>query len=248
MDVIKYNCLVVDDEPIARKIIINYIRELPMLQLAEESINALNAIDYLRTNNNIDIIFLDINMPNLSGLQLLKIIQPQQPVIFTTAYSEYAVESYDLNAADYLLKPFSFERFTKAVFKAVDAIKKSKPSSSTNLHEKKPPFFIKSDGKNFPVSIDDILYCEAMKNYTMVRLKDGQKLMPLMPLSRFEVLLSEAGGDFIQVHRSFLISKKYITAVSANQVSINKIDIPIGVQFKEKFFRSIGMKDNQVGS
>ena len=247
MDAVKYNCLVVDDEPIARKIIINYIRELPLLHLAEESINALNAIDYLRTNNNIDIIFLDINMPNLSGLQLLKIIQPQQPVIFTTAYSEYAVESYDLNAVDYLLKPFSFERFTKAVYKAVDAIKKTQPNAGNIIDENKPPFFIKSDGKNYPISIDDILYCEAMKNYTMVRLKDGQKLMPLIPLSRFEVLLSEAGGDFIQVHRSFLISKKYITAVAANQVSINNFEIPIGVQFKEKFFRAIGMKDNQVG-
>ena len=239
MEALKYNCLVVDDEPIARKIIINYIQKLPLLQLAGESINALNAIDYLRTNNNIDIIFLDINMPNLSGLQLLKIIQPQQPVVLTTAYSEYAVESYDLNAVDYLLKPFSFERFTKAVYKAVDTIKKSQSSAGNKVDDKKPPFFIKSDGKNYPVSIDDILYCEAMKNYTMVRLKDGQKLMPLIPLSKFEIVLAEAGGDFIQVHRSFLLSKKHITAVAANQVSINKYEIPIGVQYKEKFYRSI---------
>ena len=245
MDAVKYNCLVVDDEPIARSIIVNYISKLPLLQLAGESINALGAIDYLRTNNNIQIIFLDINMPNLSGLQLLKILQPQQPVIFTTAYSEYAVESYDLNAVDYLLKPFSFERFAKAVYKAVDFINKSLPATGNTPDEKKSPFFIKSDGKNYPVSIDDILYCEAMKNYTMVRLKDGQKLMPLIPLSRFEVLLSEAGGDFIQAHRSFLVSKKYITAVTPHQVTIDKFEIPIGVQFKEKFFRAIGMKDGQ---
>jgi len=245
MDALKYNCLVVDDEPIARKIIINYIEKMSLLHLAGESINALSAIDYLRTHNNIQLIFLDINMPNLSGLQLLKIIQPQQPVIFTTAYSEYAVESYDLNAVDYLLKPFSFERFTKAVYKAIDAIKKAQPNSGSNIDEIKSPFFIKSDGKNYPVPIDDILYCEAMKNYTMVRLKDGQKLMPLIPLSRFEVSLVEAGGDFIQVHRSFLISRKYITAVTPNQVTINKFEIPIGVQFRERFFRAIGMKDSQ---
>ena len=244
MELSKYNSLVVDDEPIARQIIINYIKKLPLLELACESINALNAIDCLRTNNKIDIIFLDINMPNLSGLDLVKIIQPSQPVIFTTAYSEHAVESYDLNAVDYLLKPFSFERFTKAVYKAIDAIKKSQHSPAVNGDEKKPPFYIKSDGKNYPVSIDDILYCEAMKNYTMVRLKDGQKLMPLMPLFRFEELLCEAGGDFLQVHRSFLISKKYITAVAPNQVSIDRFDIPIGVQFKEKFLKAIGMKDN----
>jgi DNA-binding LytR/AlgR family response regulator len=117
MELKTYKCLVVDDEPIARKIIINYLEQMPFLQLAAERINALSAIDYLRTHNDVHIIFLDINMPNLSGLQLLKIIQPQQPVIFTTAYSDYAVESYELNAVDYLLKPFSFERFTKAVYK-----------------------------------------------------------------------------------------------------------------------------------
>jgi DNA-binding LytR/AlgR family response regulator len=240
----KYNCLVVDDEPIARKIIVNYIEQMPFLQLAGESINALNAIDQLRTKNNISIIFLDINMPNLSGLQLLKIIQPHQPVIFTTAYSEYAVESYELNAVDYLLKPFSFERFTKAVYKAVDAIKGSHQKHRDISIEKSPVIFIKSDGKNYPVPLDDILYCEAMKNYTMVIVKNEGKLMPLIPLSKFETILSEAGGEFIQVHRSFLISKKHITAVTPNNVIINKFEIPIGMQFRERFFKVIGMKDN----
>ena len=244
MELKTYSCLVVDDEPIARKIIITYIEQMPLLQLAAERINALGAIDYLRTNSDVQIIFLDINMPNLSGLQLLKIIQPQQPVIFTTAYSDYAVESYELNAVDYLLKPFSFERFTKAVYKAIDGIKKPYKNAYEISHEKRPDFFIKSDGKNYPVLLDDILYCEAKKNYTMVILKNEQKLMPLIPLSKFETLLSEAGGEFIQIHRSFLISKKHIAAITANSVTINKFEIPIGVQFKERFFKSIGMKDN----
>jgi DNA-binding LytR/AlgR family response regulator len=240
----KYSCLVVDDEPIARKIIINYIEQMPLLRLAAEHINALNAIDHLRTQNDVNIIFLDINMPNLSGFQLMKIVQPQQPVIFTTAYAEYAVESYEVNAVDYLLKPFSFERFTKAVYKAVDAIKKSSKSPPEAASERRHVFFIKSDGKNYPVFLDDILYCEAMKNYTMVVLNNGQRLMPLVPLSKFETLLSEAGGEFIQVHRSFLISRKHITAITSNNVIINKVEIPIGVQFKERFFKAIGMKNN----
>jgi len=244
MDPEKYNCLVVDDEPIARKIIINYIEQMPSLVLAAESINALSAIDHLRTIGNIDIIFLDINMPNLSGLQLLKIVQPQQPVIFTTAYAEFAVESYELNAVDYLLKPFSFERFTKAVYKAIGVINNSQKNSSQITSDKRQIIFIKSDGKNYPVSIDDILYCEAMKNYTMVILRNEQKLMPLIPLSKFEALLSEAGGGFIQIHRSFLISMKHITAVTPNNVIIDKFEIPIGVQFKERFFKVIGMKDS----
>lgn len=244
MELKKYNCLVVDDEPIARKIIVNYIKDMPLLQLSAECINALSAIDYLRAPNDIDIIFLDINMPNLSGLQLLKIIQPQQPVIFTTAYSEHAVESYELNAVDYLLKPFSFERFTKAVYKAVDVIKNSYKNTNAIADGKGHIFFIKSDGKNYPVFLDDILYCEAMKNYTMVIIKNGQKLMPLIPLSKFETLLLEAGGAFIQVHRSFLISRKHITAIGPSSVTIDKFEIPIGVQFKERFFKAIGMKDN----
>jgi DNA-binding LytR/AlgR family response regulator len=243
MEFEKYNCLVVDDEPIARKIIINYIEQMPLLKFEAEQINALNTIDYLRAANNINIIFLDINMPNLSGLQLLKIVQPQQPVIFTTAYAEYAVESYELNAVDYLLKPFSFERFTKAVYKAIDAITKTSRPVKEIAVEKRNVFFIKSDGKNYPVYIDDILYCEAMKNYTMVILKNEQKLMPLVSISKFESLLSDAGGDFIQVHRSFLISRKQISSISSNSVTIDRFEIPIGVQFKENFFKTIGMKE-----
>ena len=244
MELEKYNCLVVDDEPIARKIIINYIEQIPILQLAAERINAFTTIDYLRTNGDVDIIFLDINMPNLSGLQLLKIIQPRQPVIFTTAYAEYAVESYELNAVDYLLKPFSFERFTKAVYKAVDVIKHFGKNTHEPAKENSLPLYIKSDGKNYPVVLDDILYCEARKNYTMVVLKSEQKLMPLISLSKFEALLSEAGGEFIQIHRSFLIAKKHITAVTRNNVTIHKSELPIGVQFRETFFKAIGMKDN----
>jgi DNA-binding LytR/AlgR family response regulator len=245
MTVAKYKCLVVDDEPIARKIIVNYIEQMPLLILAAERINALSAIDYLRGPDTVDIIFLDINMPNLSGFQLMKIVQPLQPVIFTTAYSEYAVESYELNAADYLLKPFSFERFTKAVYKAVDIIESSNKKGQEVVTDKKPDFFIKSDGKNYPVLLEDILYCEAKKNYTMVILKNEQKLMPLVPLSKFETILQEAGGEFVQVHRSFLISKRYITAITASSVTVNKFEIPIGIQFKERFLEEIGIKDKK---
>jgi DNA-binding LytR/AlgR family response regulator len=240
----KYNCLVVDDEPIARKIIINYIEQTPFLQLGGECIQAFSAIDHLRNHDDIHIIFLDINMPNLSGMQLLKILKPQQPVIFTTAYAEYAVESYELNAVDYLLKPFSFERFTKAVYKAVDMIKWPGQNINESINKKGPDLFVKSDGKSYPVFLDEVLYCEAMKNYTQVVLTNGQKLMPLIPLSKFETLLWQAGGGFVQVHRSFLVSKKHIVAVAANTVTVGKYEIPIGVHFRENFFKTIGMKQN----
>ena len=241
----RYKCIIIEDEPLAQNILKRYIADHPSLELAAVCNDAMEAQTKL-TRQTIDLLFLDINLPKLSGINFIKTLLHPPLIIFTTAYPEYAVEGFELNAVDYLLKPFSFERFTKAVYKAVDTIKKSQSSAGNKVDDKKPPFFIKSDGKNYPVSIDDILYCEAMKNYTMVRLKDGQKLMPLIPLSKFEIVLAEAGGDFIQVHRSFLLSKKHITAVAANQVSINKYEIPIGVQYKEKFYRAIGMKDNQV--
>ena len=242
MEIQKYHCLVVDDEPIARNIIKTYILQTPMLTLAAEIKSALEAIDYLRSDNRVDIIFLDINMPHLSGLQFLKIVQPQQAIIFTTAYSEYAVESYELNAVDYLLKPFSFERFTKAVYKAVGGIAKSGKINQEGSISQRPVIYIKSDGKNYPVPVDEILYCEAMKNYTLVVLKNEQKLMPLIPLSKFESFVSQAGGEFIQIHRSFIISRKHITAITPTNVIIQKFELPIGVQFKEKFFKIIGIK------
>lgn len=192
-----------DNEPIARRIIVACIGQLPLLQLAAECANALSAIDYLKKQDNNHLIFLDINAPNLSGLQLLKILHPQQPVIFTTAYGEHAVESYELNAVDYLLKLFSFELFAKAVYKAVDVIRSANKSSVETTDKKRPIVFIKPDGKNYPVFVDDILYCEAMKNYTRVMLKYEQKVPPLVSLSKFETLLTEAGGGFIQIHRSF---------------------------------------------
>jgi DNA-binding LytR/AlgR family response regulator len=239
----KYHCLVVDDEPIARKIITNYIAQLPFLTLAAEQVNALDTIEYLRSSGTADIICMDINMPHLSGLQLLKIVQPKQPVIFTTAYAEYAVESYELNAVDYLLKPFSFERFTKAIYKAIDALKKKGETLNRVENDIRPSVFIKSDGKNYPILLDDILYCEARKNYTMVVLHNERKLMPLIPLSKLESLLLEAGGDFIQVHRSFLISKKHITSITPTTTMVQQYEIPLGLQFRDKFFKLIGMKD-----
>ena len=243
MEVEKYKCLVVDDEPIARKIISGYIDQMPLLALAAEQINALNAIDYLRKHE-VDIIFLDINMPNLSGIQLLKVLQPQQPVIFTTAYAEHAVESYELNAVDYLLKPFSFERFTKAVYKAVDAINSIQKRVVESEAEQRPSLFIKSDGKSYPVFVDEILYCEARKNYTMVVLKNEHRLMPLIPLTKFELVLSEMSGSFIQVHRSFLVNKSHIISVTSSKVLVSKYEIPIGIQFKVKFYKAMGIKEN----
>lgn len=238
-----YKCLIVDDEPIARKIVQGYIDQLPNLECSVQAKNAIEALEILNNDPGIEIVFLDINMPNLSGMSLVKILATPPKIIFTTAYSEHAVESYEINAVDYLLKPFSFERFAKAAFKAVDLIEKSKAGPT---HEMKTAeeqlLFIKSDGRNYPVSPNEILYCEARKNYTRIVLKNDKTYLPLIPLSKFEDELKAVSSSFIRVHRSFIVSSKEIVSVSASQVFIGKYKIPLGEQYKMIFFERIGIR------
>lgn len=226
----KIKCLVVDDEPIAREIVATYLKQSTDLEWFGECKNALEAIEILQSNNDIGIVFLDINLPNLSGISMLKILKMYPQIIFTTAYHEYAVESYELDAVDYILKPFSYERFTKAVFKAVNRIENIKLNS---------PIQIKSDGKIHFIDKDDILFCEAMRNYTRVFLKNGVKLMPLISLSKFGKELFIEDTNFIKVHRSFIVAKNHITFIKLNVIMINDYKVPIGIQFKEEFMKSI---------
>lgn len=239
----KIKCLIVDDEPIARKIIKNYIDQIVFLENAGECKNGIEALDILAKNKEIQIVFLDINMPNLNGLSMAKIIKNNISIIFTTAYSEYAVESYDVNAIDYLLKPFSFERFTTAVFKAIE--KQKNNFILPDIQEEKPEnkkIFIKADGKNHSIKLDEILYCEAMKNYTKIVLANGIFLKSLITFSKIEQDLIKENDNFLRIHRSFLISKSHISSINSNFVFINKFEIPIGPQYKESILKIIGLK------
>ncbi len=232
----KYKCIIVEDEPIARKIMRHYIEQLPMLENIGEFKNAIEALEFINKVPTINIIFLDINMPQLSGMSLAKLINKNIYVVFTTAYSSYAVESYEINASDYLLKPFTFERFTKAVFKILElnkqhALINSKEEIFTSpLNE---TIFIKSEGKKFPVVLDSIMYCEADKNYTIIVLQNGDKLTPLLALSKIESELLNDSKEFVRVHRSFIVSKKYITAIARNYLLIGEYKIPIGELYKD---------------
>ncbi|MCE3229445.1 MAG: DNA-binding response regulator [Bacteroidetes bacterium] len=237
-----YNCLIVDDEPIARKIVQAYIEKLPNLECTVQAKNAIEALEILNKDPGIEIVFLDINMPNLSGMSMAKILNTPPKIIFTTAYTEYAIESYEINAVDYLLKPFSFERFAKAAFKAIDLIEKSKTGLTPEIKTEEQQIFIKSEGKNYPVSVNDILYCEAKKNYTKIVLKNDKTYLPLIPLSKFEDELKAISSNFIRVHRSFIVSSKEIASVGAQQVFIGKYKIPLGEQYKIDFFEKIGIK------
>jgi DNA-binding LytR/AlgR family response regulator len=239
----KFRCLVVDDEPIARKIVKSYILQLPNLELAGECKNAFEAIELINSDETIEIVFLDINMPNISGMAAVKILSRQPQIIFTTAYSEFAIESYDINAADYLLKPFLFERFAKAVFKATERIKAAALNSITEtsfLPENS--ILLKSNGEKYPVFINEIVYCEAMKNYTKVITTKNKSYLPLVSLSRFEAELNELSNDFYRIHRSFIISKKHLTSIGSNYVMLDQHKLPIGDQYKEVFLSKLILK------
>ena len=237
----KYRSIIVDDEPIARKIIGGYVSQIQFLENAGECKNAIEALEIISRDSSIQIVFLDINMPNLTGLAMAKIVKKDIRIIFTTAYSEYAVASYEVNAIDYLLKPFSFERFAIAVFKAIDSIR----LTSNPLNEILPrdkTIYIKSEGMRYPVVLGDILYCEAMKNHTKVILSDGKILKPLVAFSKMEQELLKESDDFLRVHRSFLISKKHITAVKNTSVMVGQSEVPVGLQFRDAFLLSIRKK------
>jgi DNA-binding LytR/AlgR family response regulator len=227
----KINCLIVDDEPIARQIIQSYCSHFPNLHVVASCGNALDAKAIIQQET-IDLIFLDINMPVLNGLAFLKTLKYQPQVIFTTAYKEYAVEAFDLAATDYLLKPFSLERFIVAVDKVLEKLQTPAPEEKENF------VFIKADGKIFKVMYDDILYAEASGNYTKIVTKQ-KTILPTITFSGFEELLPVT--SFIRVHRSFIINKAMITHIEGNRAFINATEIPIGSNYKDNFLKQLGL-------
>lgn len=237
----KYRSIIVDDEPIARKIIVGYVAQIDLLENAGECKNAIEALEIISRDSSIQIVFLDINMPNLTGLAMAKIVKNNIKIIFTTAYTEYAVASYEVSAVDYLVKPFSFERFTIAVFKAIENIRLTATSLNEILPQDKT-IYIKSEGMSYPVMLSEIQYCEAMKNYTKVFLSNGKILKPLVAFSKMEQDLLKESDDFLRVHRSFIISKKHITAVKNTSVIVGKNEVPVGQQFRDMYLQAIGKK------
>lgn len=233
-----FNCLIVDDEPIAREIIQTYCSHFPQLRVVASCGNALEAKTVFQQHP-VDILFLDINMPVLSGISFLKTLQHKPQVIFTTAYKEFALDAFDLAATDYLLKPFSLERFMVAVDKAIEQLQPKHPVFSDNNDTKKEDyFFIKTDGKIYKIFHDDLLYAEANGNYTKI-VTTQQVIFPGMTFSSFEAMLP--GDPFLRIHRSFLINKSKITHIEGNRVFIGSTELPIGSNYRESFLKAIGL-------
>lgn len=226
-------CIIVDDEPLARNILEDFIEKIPFLQLEASCKDAFQAMDILK-DNKIDLIFLDIQMPEFSGMQLYQSLHIKPQVIFTTAYSNYAVEGFEVDATDYLVKPFSFERFMKAVIKANDIKSNQYSQNSASNNFSKDFIFIKDGTKTIKLLTSDILFMESMKDYikvyttttTAITLMSMQMMLDLLP-----------SNLFARVHRSYIVSLPKIDTIQRNRIVIGDKWIPIGNLYKEDFFK-----------
>jgi DNA-binding LytR/AlgR family response regulator len=235
-------CTIIDDEPFALELIKDYVRKTPFLELGECFTNPFKALSYL-SKERPDLIFLDINMPELSGIQLLKSLISPPPVIFTTAYPEFGAESYEFNAVDYLLKPVKYERFLKAVGKA-SSIAGSADKENTShepLSGKNEYLYIKSGTRLVKVKTNDILYVEAAGNYMTFHTSD-KKILSLMNIQEALDMLAEQ--EFVRIHKSYLVSLRNIDAIEKHDVIIKGKPIPIGITYREKFLSMLPKNNN----
>ncbi len=223
-----YNCLVIEDEPLAAEILRDYIAEVSDLHLIAVCRDVMTASGYLRSHK-IDVLFVDIHLPKIKGIDFVKTIQNQYHVILTTAYDQYAIEGYNLNVVDYLLKPIEFSRFLQAIQK----IKKNDPTTVEHIDvsTRKDSFhFFNVDKRQVKVYLDDILYIESLKEYVKIHTPQ-QYLVTKLQIGEFESLLSSS--NLLRVHKSFIINLEKVTAYSANAIEIGDHEIPIGRTYKE---------------
>ncbi|MGM5470215.1 LytR/AlgR family response regulator transcription factor [Flavobacteriaceae bacterium LMO-SS05] len=227
----KINCLIIDDEPSSQLVLKKFIDDVDFLELMGVCNNAIEAIHELKQNQVIDLLFLDINMPKISGLTFYKSLQNPPEVIFTTAYPQYAVDGFEVNAIDYLLKPFSFERFFTAVNKVVE-----KKFTNGNHLGKDHFILIKSNKALYKINSENILFIEAFGDYVKVHMEDKMIMTNATFISVFESLPKHL---FIRIHKSFAINFKKMNSIIGNQVIIKTHKIPIGQKFKSEFYQFI---------
>ena len=229
-------CIIVDDEPLARQGMEMNISNVSSLELLGSFSNALAANDFIRKQN-VDLMFLDINMPELSGLDFLKSLRDAPLVIFTTAYPQYALESYELDAIDYLVKPIRVERFLKAVNKAENHLKLLQQDSNTSQVENiaEDFVFIKADRKYFKIYFKDILYIEGLKDYVVIYTSDNNKMITSMNVKTIGAQLPET--IFARVSKSYIVNIMHITSFDNELVYVHNTEIPLGQSFKDEFIQ-----------
>ena len=229
------SCLIVDDEPLARSLLTDYVKKVPYLNLLDASSNPLAAIEILR-NTPVDLLFLDIQMPEITGISLLKALQKKPLVILTTAYSEYALEGYELDVIDYLLKPITFERFLRAVEKVNQRLTTPAPVAATpkNLPDAvvQPFVFVKDGTTLVKLRWDDILYVEGLKDYVTIHTRT-QKIVTLQRLKSLEEQLPP--DKFIRIHHSYIVAVDAIDVIHKGEVQIGTVNIPVSDTYRKAF-------------
>jgi DNA-binding LytR/AlgR family response regulator len=242
-----YSCIIVEDEPLARNLLSAYISKVPRLELKQSFSNALDALEYLRENP-VDVLFSDIQMPEVTGITLLKLLKTKPLIFLTTAYSEYALEGYELEVYDYLLKPISFERFLKALEKGIARLdgNVSQPISTIIQEVQSAPnqdyIFVKDGTKLVKINLSDILYIEGLKDYVCIYTPQ-KKIISLQTMKSLEASLPS--DRFVRVHNSFIIAFSAIEEIEKDRLVINKSTIPISDTYK-KTFREI-IDKRQIG-
>lgn len=237
-------CVIIDDEPLAVDLIKEFVSKVESLELISTFNNAIDAIAMINTSS-VDLIFLDIEMPHFSGIDFLNAIDKKPLVIFTTAYSDYAVEGFNLGAVDYLVKPIPFHRFLKSVMRAQQTFlsQNSTPTASTPkvvAPEIEPDFmFVRSEYENVKINFSDILFIEGLKDYVKIYTTDNKFTLTLISLIKLENLLSSKG--FARIHRSYIINIKYVKSIQKNKVLIADKRIPISESYKTAFFEKINL-------
>lgn len=224
-----YACLIIDDEPIALRIIQKHLSAFPDFKVIGECHSAIEALPLLKKGG-IDLIFCDIKMPQISGIDFIRSLSHPPKVIFTTAYRDYAVEAFELNVVDYLMKPVSFERFTKAIYRFLESESHEKDKKGETSDHVPDFIFLKADKKHYKVNLSDIWCVESMGDYVIVKLQ-GEKVVTKDRISHFAELLPSS--DFIQVHRSYIVAIDKIKAVGPGFVEINDQRIPVGRNYKQ---------------
>ncbi|OYX82221.1 MAG: DNA-binding response regulator [Flavobacteriales bacterium 32-34-25] len=236
-------CVIIDDEPLAVDLIKDFVSKVESLELINTFNNAIDAIAVIN-NSNVDLIFLDIEMPHFSGIDFLNAIDKKPLIIFTTAYSDYAVEGFNLGAVDYLVKPIPFHRFLKSVMRAQQLFQSQNTTSTVTpkivAPEMEPDFmFVRSEYENVKINFSDILFIEGLKDYVKIYTSDNKFTLTLISLIKLENTLSSKG--FSRIHRSYIINIKYVKSIQKNKVLIADKRIPISESYKNAFFERINL-------
>jgi DNA-binding LytR/AlgR family response regulator len=235
-------CVIIDDEPLAVELLEDFVKKIDTLELLHTFNNAIDAVSFINQNN-VDLIFLDIQMPHFSGIEFLNTIEKKPLIIFTTAYSDYAVEGFNLGAVDYLVKPIPFHRFLKSVVRAQQIANPAaiiQPVTETPTPESEQDFmFVRAEYENVKMNFSDILFIEGLKDYVKIYTTDNKFTLTLISLIKLENLLSSKG--FSRIHRSYIINIKHVKSIQKNKVLISDKRIPISESYKNAFFEKINL-------